>query len=378
MNFDLSEEQQLVRQTARKFAQEVLAPQAADFDRSGEIPMSIYRQIAELGLMGVTLPDSLGGAEAGAVAYSLVIRELAGASSAATVAVAVTNMVGEVINAYGTESQRGKYIPLLTAGRSLGAFALSEVGAGSDPGGMLTTAERDGDAWVINGSKQWISHGNISDVMIVWARTGEAGPRGLSCFVVDKDAVGVSTAKLEDKMGLRGSHTAALLFENVRVPSDALLGSEGAGFRIAMTALDGGRIGISSQALGVGEAALELAVDYAKEREQFGKPIAKFQAIQWMIADSRAELDAANVLILRAAQLKERGEPFSLEASMAKVYATEKAWDVCNRAVQIHGGYGYTREFAVERLLRDVRVAQIYEGTSEVQRIVISRAITRS
>lgn len=377
MKLDLTEEQTLVQQTARKFAQDVLAPQAATFDRTGEIPMSVYRQIAELGLMGVTLPESLGGSEAGTVSYSLVISELAGASSATTVAVAVTNMVGEVLNAYGSDAQKKKYIPLLTGGQSLGAFALSEVGAGSDPGGMLTTATREGDDWVLSGSKQWISHGNISDVMIVWARTGEAGPRGLSCFIVDKDAAGVTTAKLEDKMGLRGSHTAALVFENVRVPADALLGSEGSGFRIAMTALDGGRIGISSQALGVGEAALALSIDYAKEREQFGKPIAKFQAIQWMIADSRTELDAARVLVMRAAQLKERGEPFSLEASMAKVFSTEKAWDVCNRAVQIHGGYGYTREFAVERLLRDVRVAQIYEGTSEVQRIVISRSITR-
>ncbi len=377
MDFDLTEEQQLVQQTARKFAQEVLAPQAAEFDRTGQIPMSVYKQIAELGLMGVTLPDSLGGAEAGTVAYSLVISELAGASSATTVAVAVTNMVGEVLRAYGTDAQQQKYIPMLTSGQSLGAFALSEVGAGSDPGAMLTSATRVGDGWVLNGSKQWISHGNISDVMIVWARTGEAGPRGLSCFIVDKDARGVTTTKLEDKMGLRGSHTAALVFENARVPEDALLGAEGSGFRIAMTALDGGRIGISSQALGVGEAALRLSVEYANEREQFGKPIAKFQAIQWMIADSRTELDAARVLVLRAAQLKERGEPFSLEASMAKVFSTEKAWDVCNRAVQIHGGYGYTREFAVERLLRDVRVAQIYEGTSEVQRIVISRSILR-
>ena len=376
MDLDLTETQRMVRDTARDYARRVIQPEAARIDREGEIPGSIFDGLAEIGLMGVNVPDELGGAEAGVVAYSLAMTEVAYGCASTAVTMAVTNMVGEVIAAFGTDAQRKKYNPKLCSG-TLGAFALSEVGAGSDPGGMQTVARRDGDEWVIDGTKQWISHGDSAGVVVVWARTGAAGPKGLSCFLVERDTPGYSVSGHEDKMGLRGSHTASLVFENMRVPADALLGEEGDGFRIAMMALDGGRIGIASQALGIAEAAYDAAVQYSKEREQFGKHISKFQAVQWMIADSRVELDAARMLTLRAAALKEKGERFTQQASMAKVYTTEAAWNVCNRAVQIHGGYGYTREFPVERHLRDVRVTQIYEGTSEVQRIVISRNLLK-
>ncbi|MCA9582860.1 MAG: acyl-CoA dehydrogenase family protein [Myxococcales bacterium] len=377
MNFDLDETDLLVRDTARSYAQGSIAPRAAEIDREGTIPPAILKGLAALGLMGVSAPEAYGGAGAGTVAYSLALTEVARACASTAVTMAVTNMVGEVIARFGTEEQKRASIPRFCDGSFPGAFALSEVGAGSDPGGMATTATRDGDHWVINGTKQWISHGDTSGVLITWARTGGPGPKGLSCFLVPGDAPGLSVAGLEHKMGLLGSHTASLVYENVRLPADALLGDEGMGFRIAMMALDGGRIGIASQALGIAEAAQEAAIAYSKERAQFGKAIAEFQAIQWMLADSRVELDAMRLLALQAASLKQRGLPFTKEASMAKVFASEKAWAICNRAVQIHGGYGYTREFPVERHLRDVRVTQIYEGTSEVQRVVISRSLLR-
>jgi alkylation response protein AidB-like acyl-CoA dehydrogenase len=377
MDLNLTETEALVQAAARRFAEERIAPRAAAMEQAKQIDGALLRGLAELGLMGVNVPERFGGSEAGVVAYSVALAEVARACASTAVTMAVTNMVGEVIAAFGTDDQRQNYNRRLCSGEILGAFALSEVGAGSDPGGMLTTARQDGADWVLDGTKQWISHGDESGVLVVWARTGGTGSRGLSCFLVDGDAPGLEIARLEDKMGLRASHTAALVLSNVRVPASALLGQVGDGFRIAMMALDGGRIGIASQAQGIAEAAFEAMVRYAKERKQFGKPIADFQAIQWMIADSRTELDAARLLTLRAAVLKDRGEPFTKEASMAKVFTTERAWRVCNRAVQVHGGYGYTREFPVERFLRDVRVTQIYEGTSEVQRVVISRAILR-
>jgi alkylation response protein AidB-like acyl-CoA dehydrogenase len=259
----------------------------------------------------------------------------------------------------------------------LGAFALSESDAGSDPGAMRTTARRVADGFVLDGTKQWITTGDLAGVFVVWARTGGPGTRGISCFLVDAGLSGLSVPSKEDKMGLHGSHTCSVSFDAVRVPEHALLGEENGGFKIAMMALDGGRIGIGSQAIGIGEAALRRAVRYAKERRAFGKPIAAFQAVQWMIADSRKDLDAARLLVLRAAYEKEQGVPFSREAAMGKLIASEAAWRVANRAVQVHGGYGYTREFPVERHFRDVRVTQIYEGTSEIQRLVIARAELR-
>jgi alkylation response protein AidB-like acyl-CoA dehydrogenase len=296
---------------------------------------------------------------------------------------AVTNMVGEVIAYFGTDAQRARYNPRLCSGElRAGAFALSEPEAGSDPGAMRTTASKDGDDWILDGSKQWITSGDFAGVFVVWARTGEpgaagSGTRGISAFLVDRDTPGLTVGRHEDKMGLRGSSTTGLHFEGCRLPGSALLGELHGGFKIAMMALDGGRIGIASQAIGIAEAALAAAVSYSKERKTFGQSIADYQAIQWMIADGRTELDAAVLLALRAAWLKERGGRFSREAAMAKVYASEAAWRICDNAVQIHGGYGYTKDYDVERHLRDVRVTRIYEGTSEIQRVVISRDVMR-
>jgi alkylation response protein AidB-like acyl-CoA dehydrogenase len=379
MDLELTETQKLVQNTARDFATRVIAPQAAGIDAHERFPFEILKGLADLGLMAVNVPEELGGAGAGVVAYALAMQEVARACASTAVTMAVTNMVGEVIAKFGTEAQRTKYCPKLASGEYVaGAFALSEPGAGSDPGGMLTTARKDGADWVIDGGKQWITSGAHAGVFVVWARTGDKetrpGTRGISCFLVEQGTPGLRIGKAEDKLGIRGSNTVALQFDACRVPESALLGDLHGGFKIAMMALDGGRIGISAQAIGIARAALEESVTYAKDRKQFGKPIAEFQAIQWKLADMQTELDAAHLLCMRAASRKEKGEAFSREASMAKVFASEAAFRIASEAVQIHGGYGYTREFAAERHLRDARVTMIYEGTSEVQRIVIARS----
>ena len=378
MDFELNETQRLVQQTARDFATRTILPQAAAIDRDERFPKDEMMGLAALGLLAVNVPEELGGAAAGPVAYALAMMEVARACASCAVTMAVTNMVGEVIAKFGTNAQREKYCAGLADGSLVaGAFALSEPEAGSDPGSMRTTAKKVGDQWILDGQKQWITSGAHAGVMVVWARTGGAGTAGISCFLVEGGTKGLVIGKHEDKMGLRGSNTVGLTFDGCAVPESALLGELGGGFKIAMMALDGGRIGISAQAIGIASAALDEAIAYAKDRKQFGKPIAEFQAMQWQIADCRTELDAARLLCLRAASMKERGVPFSKEASMSKVYSTEAAVRVCNRAVQIHGGYGYVREFAAERHLRDVRVTTIYEGTSEIQRTVIARAVTR-
>jgi alkylation response protein AidB-like acyl-CoA dehydrogenase len=377
MDFELDETQRLVRDTARDYATKTLAPLARSIEAEERVPPEVLRALGGLGLLAVNVPEALGGAEAGAVAYSVAMSEIAKGCSSTAVTMAVTNMVNEVIATFGTDAQKKRYCPWLASGETLGAFALSEADAGSDPGAMRTTARRDGDGWVIDGGKQWITNGAWSGVFVVWARTGEPGTKGISCFLVDAGTPGLRIGRHEDKMGIRGSSTVALEFEELRVPGTALFGELGQGFRIAMMALDGGRVGIASQSVGIGEGALGDAIRYAKDRRAFGQPIADFQAIQWMIADSRADLDAARVLTLRAALMKQQGVPFTKEASMAKLLASEAAWRVCNRAVQVHGGYGYTREFDVERRFRDARVTQIYEGTSEIQRIVIARMVLR-
>jgi alkylation response protein AidB-like acyl-CoA dehydrogenase len=375
MQLELTATQRLIRDAARGYAQKHIATRAHDIDRDGAIPREILDGLAELGLFGVNVPERLGGAEAGVVAYSLAMQEIARACASTAVTMAVTNMVGEVIATFGTEEQRQRYNPRLCDGTlRAGSFALSEPEAGSDPGAMSTTARRDGDHFVLDGSKQWITSGDFAGVFVVWARTGGAGTRGISAFLVDAGTPGLTVGRHEDKMGLRGSSTTGLHFEGCRVPSSALLGELDGGFKIAMMALDGGRIGIASQALGIGDAALAAAVSYAKERKTFDRPIADHQAIQFMIADSATELDAARLLTMRAAWMKERGGRFSSQAAMAKLYASEAAWRVCDRAVQIHGGYGYVKDFAIERHYRDVRVTTIYEGTSEVQRTVIARS----
>lgn len=382
MHFELNETQKLIQQTARDFAQRRIVPVAAEIDREGRFPSDILHELAELGLMGVNVPESLGGAEAGVVSYVLAMMEISRACASTAVTMSVTNMVAEVIATFGSEQQRERYVPKLTSGDMVaGSFALSEGGAGSDPGGLRTTATRDGDHWILNGEKMWISSGDHAGVFVVWARTADReslpGTRGISCFLVEPGTPGFSIGKHEDKMGIRGSTTVSLAFEDCRIPASALLGEENRGFRIAMMALDGGRLGISSQAIGIATAALEETVLYVKERKQFDRPIADFQAIQWQIADSRTEIDAARLLTLRAAWMKENKQPFSQQASMAKVFASETAVRVCNRCVQMHGGYGYTKEYGVERHLRDCRVTTIYEGTSEIQRTVIARTLLR-
>jgi alkylation response protein AidB-like acyl-CoA dehydrogenase len=374
VDLELTETQTLIRDTARKFAKERIAPQARTLDRQERFPTELFKELAELGLMGVNIPARYGGAEAGVVAYALAMMEISAADASTSVAMAVTNMCAELINKFGTEAQREKFVTKLVSGEAVvGSFALSEPHAGSDPGALSTSAVRKGDKWVLNGSKQWITSGAHVGVMVVWARTSQAGNKGLSCFIVEGGTKGLIIGKHEDKMGLRSSNTVSLTFEECEIPADQLLGKEGDGFKLAMTALDGGRIGIASQACGVARAALEASVRYTKDRKAFSQPIAEFQAPRFMMADMKVQLSAAELLTFRAAYLKEQGRPFTREASMAKLYASEMANRVCDKAVQLHGGYGYIDEFPVERYFRDARVQTIYEGTSEVQRMVIAR-----
>jgi alkylation response protein AidB-like acyl-CoA dehydrogenase len=376
--FEPNETQRLVQQAARSYAQKTLAPIAAQIDREGRFPREQLAELAELGLMGVNVPEEYGGAAAGAVAYSLALTEIAQGCASTSVAMAVNNMVAETIVKFGSDEQKKRYVPEITSGRFAAvSYGLSEPHCGSDAAALRTAASRDGSGWVLNGSKQWITSGDHAGVFVVWARTGGEGAKGISCFLVDRDTPGLHLGKHEEKMGLRGSTTVSLGLDGVRLPATALMGAEGQGFLVAMTALDGGRIGIASQAVGIGTAALESAARYAKERQAFGQPIANYQALRFMLADVATELDAARLLALRAAGLKEAGKKFTREASMAKVFASEKANRAADIAVQVHGGYGYIDEFPAERHYRDARVTTIYEGTSEVQRIVIARDILK-
>jgi alkylation response protein AidB-like acyl-CoA dehydrogenase len=378
LDFSPNQAQAMVQGVAREVAERRLRPVAAELERAERFPREQLRELAGLGLMGVNVPAAYGGAEAGAVAYALAMMEIAGGCASTAVTMAVNNMVAEVIVAFGTEEQRQRHVPSITSGDYAAAsFALSEPEAGSDAGGLRTVARRVQGGFELEGQKQWISSGAHAGVFVVWARTGGPGPKGISCFLVEGGTPGLKIGRAEDKMGLRASNTVALTFEGCFVPETALLGAPEGGFKIAMMALDGGRVGIASQACGIASAALDEATRYAKDRKQFGRPIADFQAVQWHLANSRVELDAARALALRAAFLKEAGRPFSQEAAMAKLYASEAANRVCQRAVQVLGGYGYTREFPVERHLRDVRVTTIYEGTSEIQRTVIARTLLR-
>jgi alkylation response protein AidB-like acyl-CoA dehydrogenase len=379
MQLEPTEEQTLIRQTAREFAERVLMPKAAARDVTCEFPAREMRELGKLGLLGICVPEELGGAGAGPVAYSLAMMELARGDASVAVAVSVTNMVGELIANNATPEQRAKWNPSLASGAmTSGAFALSEPDAGSDPAAMRTTATKVDGGWRIDGTKQWITTGDHAGVMVVWAITDpNAGHHGISAFVVGGKTPGLHVARLEDKLGLRASSTAQLVFDGVHVDDDAMLGAPGHGFALAMMALDGGRIGISSQAIGIARGALEAAIEYAKQRHTFGKPIIQHQAIGNMLADSATWLEAATLMTLRAAWLKEQRQPFAQQAAMAKLFASEHAWQICDIALQIHGGYGYVKDFPVERALRDVRVTRIYEGTSEIQRIVIARYMLR-
>jgi alkylation response protein AidB-like acyl-CoA dehydrogenase len=376
--FALNEGQTAIRDATRDFARRRIAPGARERDAQERFPGDILQEMAGLGLMGVNIPASLGGTEAGVVAYALAMMEVAEADASTAVTMAVNNMVAEIIVRFGTTAQQQAYVPRICDGSFQGAaFALSEAHSGSDPGAMRTTAERRDNRWILNGSKQWITNGSHAGVYIVWARTSPEGNKGISAFLVEGGTRGLSAGKPEEKMGLRGSNTVSLTFEDVEIPESALLATIGAGFRIAMVALDGGRIGIASQALGIGRAALAAAVAYSKERTAFGQPIATYEATQWKVADMATELAAAELLTLRAAARKEERVPFTREASMAKLFSTEAANRAVAHAFQIHGGYGYVKEYPVERYFRDARVTTVYEGTSEIQRLVIARELLK-
>ena len=378
MELTLDEPQTQIRDLARRFARERLAPTARQRDREALFPTAELREAGQLGLLGINVPEDLGGSAAGAVSYALAIAELAEACASTTVAVAVTNMVAEQIARFGTPVQRQAFVPGLVSGEAVaGAFALSETHCGSDAAALATAARRDGAHWVLDGQKQWITSGDRAGVVLAFARTGGPGPKGVSAFLIEGGTPGMSAGKPEHKMGLRGSTTVPLVFERCRIPSDALLGEEGGGFKIAMSALDGGRIGISAQAIGVLRGCLAASRAYAKDRRAFGSTLGSFQAIQWKLADMAKDLAAAELLCSRAASLKDQGRPFTLEASMSKVFCTEAANRHASEAVQIHGGYGYIDEFPVERYFRDARVQTLYEGTSEIQRKVIAREILK-
>ncbi|MFZ5755172.1 MAG: acyl-CoA dehydrogenase [Bacillota bacterium] len=376
MEFSLSPKHEMLRTMYREFSEKELVPIAAQIDETMEFPFETVKKMAELGFMGIPYPKEYGGAAAGDLAYILAVEEISRACASHGVTLSVhISLCCWPIYKYGNQAQKEKYLIPLASGKKLGAFGLTEPNAGTDASGLQTRAVFDGDEYVLNGSKIFITNGGIADVYVVQAVTDPGkGLKGISSFIVEKGTPGFTFGKKENKMGIRGSVQTELIFQDCRIPKENLLGQEGDGFKIAMTTLDGGRIGIGAQALGIAQAALEEAVKYSKERIQFNKPIANNQAIQWMIADMATEIDAARFLVYRAAWLKENNKPYSKEAAMAKLFASETAMRASHKAVQIHGGYGFIKEYRVERLMRDAKITEIYEGTSEVQRMVIAGA----
>ena len=376
MNFDLTEDQVQIRDAVRELCQREFGRAAAQWDRDDAIPSAAIQKLAEMGLLGMNIPEEWGGLGYDSRTVALVIEEIARVSAALAIMVAVHNSVGAYpIYAFGTEEQRKRYLPKLTSG-AVGAFSLSEPGTGSDASSLATTAKRDGDDYVLQGEKNWVTNGKHVWTFLVLARTG-AGPKGISAFIIEKDQPGLSIGRSEDKMGLRGSDTVTLSFDGARVPASQRLGAEGEGFKLALQSLDAGRIGVAAQALGVMTAAFHAAARYAQQRQAWGAPIAKIQAIQFKLAEMERRVQAARLLIQKAAWLKDTGQDFIRAASMAKLYATEAATWVAHQAIQVHGGYGYVKEYAVERYYRDVRVMEIYEGTSEIQRLVIARSLLK-
>lgn len=376
MNLTFTEEQQIMKKMVRDFAQTEIAPFVEKMEQ-GEFPRSILRKMGELGLMGIPIPEKYGGSEMDFISYIIAINELSKVSATIGVILSVHTSVGtNPILYFGTEEQKQKYVPKLASGEYLGAFCLTETSAGSDAGSLKSKAAKDGDYYVINGSKVFITNGGEADVYIVFASTKpELGNKGISAFIVEKDTPGLIIGKDEHKMGLHGSRTLQINFEDMRVPAENILGEEGQGFKIAMANLDVGRIGIAAQALGIAEAALEAEIKYAQERIQFGKPIAEQQGIAFKLADMTTAVEASKLLIFRAADLRQRGVKCGLEASVAKLYASKTAVEVTTDAIQIFGGYGYTEDYPVERYFRDAKITEIYEGTSEIQRIVISKRL---
>jgi len=377
MAYQLNEEQRMIQAMVKEFAREELLPTAEERDRTAEFPAAAVKKMGELGLMGMNVPPEYNGAGADTVSYSVALQEVAYACAATAVVMSVHNSVAcGPIYLYGSEYLKETFLKPLAAGEKLGCFALTEATAGSDPASQKARAVKDGDSYVINGNKMFITSGKNSDLTVVTAYTDKSKKhRGISAFVVEKGTPGFSVGKEEEKMGLRSSDTAELVFEDCRVPAENMVGEEGDGFLIAMVSLDGGRIGIASQSVGLAQACLDASVNYAKERTQFNKPISQFQGLQWMIADMATELEAARLLTFNAAAMRDRGENFSAAASMAKVFASEMANRLAYKAIQLHGGYGYIKEFPVERYYRDARVFTLYEGTSEIQRHVIARDI---
>lgn len=379
MNFKLTEEQELMRNMVRDFAQNELAPKAAYWDETSEFPRENLKKMAGLDLMGMPFPEEVGGAGTSALSYVMAIEEIARACPTTAVILAVHTSVGTMpIFLFGNEAQKAKYLKKLATGEYLGAFGLTEPTAGSDATKIKCTAELKGDHYVVNGTKIFITNGGEADVYTVFVVTDKSkGYNGISCLLVDKDTPGFRIGTIEKKMGLNGSKTAELIFENALVPKENLLHKEGEGFKVAMALLDGGRIGIGAQGVGIAQGAFDHALEYVKQREQFGQPIANFQAIQFKLADIATEIDAARLLVYQAASLRDAGLPYSKQASMAKMYATDVAMKVTTECIQLLGGYGYTREYPVERYFRDAKVTQIYEGTNQVQRIVIAKHILK-
>ncbi|WP_027480488.1 acyl-CoA dehydrogenase family protein [Deinococcus pimensis] len=376
VSFDLTDEQRMIVQHVRDYCRAEIAPLAAQHDRTGEFPRAQLRGLGELGLLGATIPEQWGGAGLDSVTYALCLEEIAAADASVAVIVSVQNGLPEqMLLRYGTDEQKARFLRPLASGQRIGAFCLTESHAGSDAASLRMRAERDGDDWVLTGQKAWITSGGQADTYLVMARTGGPGARGVTCFVVENGTPGLSFGKPEEKMGLHAAHTTTVGFDGVRVPDAQRVGAEGEGLVVALSSLDAGRVGIAMQALGIARAAYEHAARYALEREQFGRPIAEHQAVSFKIANMAARIEAARLVALKAAWLKDQGRRYSKEASIAKLLASDAAVEVTRDAIQVFGGNGYSREYPVERLYRDAKVTEIYEGTSEVQQMVIARQV---
>ena len=379
MEFGLTKEQELVKQMVKNFALNEVKPIAAEVDETEKFPIDNVKKMGELGMMGIPFPKEYGGAGGDVLSYILTVEELSKVCATTGVIVSAhTSLSAGAINDFGTEEQKQKYLVPLAKGEKIGAFGLTEPGAGTDAAGQQTTAVLEGDHYVLNGSKIFITNGGVADIFVIFAMTDKKqGTRGISAFIVEKSFPGFSIGKVEEKLGIRGSSTTELIFENCIVPKENLLGKEGKGFGMAMKTLDGGRIGIAAQALGISEGAYEEAIKYMKERKQFGRNLGAFQGLQWMIAEMDTKIEAARHLVYKAAWLKQNKLPYTVDAARAKLFAAEVAMEVTTKAVQIHGGYGYTKDYPVERMMRDAKITEIYEGTSEVQKMVISGAALR-
>lgn len=378
MNIDLTEEQRLLKQTLREFAEKEIAPGASERDKTGQCPREIIRKLAEMSLLGIIFPEEYGGAGMNYSCLVTAVEELARVDGSVAITVCAHTLSANHIFMFGSEEQKRRWLPSLAMGEVIGAWANTEPGAGSDAAGISTSAVRDGGGWLINGRKCFITNGSCAGTYVVSTVTDASRKaKGISAFIVERDTPGFKVGRLEDKMGLRSSDTAELIIEDVRVPSENLLGEQNGGFFQAMQVLDAGRVGIGAMAVGIAQGALDASIAYAKTRYQFGRAIGEFEAIQWMLADMATEIEAARLLVYRAAQLKDIGRRFTKEASVAKLFASEIAVRACMKAIQIHGGYGYTREYPVERFLRDAKLCEIGEGTSEVQRIVIAREVLK-